>query len=99
MGEPQTFRRGDANTDGTTNIGDAIYVLGYVFGLGESLRCEDAADANNDERVQIADAIAILGMLFANRGPLPAPFKECGMDPPNAEANLDCQIFAPCWAK
>ena len=50
--------------------------------------------ANDDGALDIADAVAILSRLFANAGPLPAPFSECGLDPTADE--LGCAAFAPC---
>ncbi len=94
------FRRGDANADNRVDIGDAISVLGYLFGAAQDpakamvAQCPDTADANDDGTIDIADAISILGHLFAQSGDLPAPFGACGSDPsPDA---LDCPSFAPC---
>ncbi len=97
---PIVFARGDANADGRVDIGDAISVLGYLFGAAgggakaQVAQCLDAADANDDARLDIADAIKILGHLFARAGPLPEPFGRCGVDP--TEDGLDCLQFMPC---
>jgi len=94
------FMRGDANADGRVDIGDAISVLGYLFGTGDDpskakvAACLDAADANDDGAVDIADAIATLSHLFAGAGPLPPPFFDCGIDP--TEDGLDCISYGPC---
>jgi hypothetical protein len=77
----ELFRRGDANADGTLNIADAIYTLGFLFGGQAAPVCRDAADANDDGAVNIADAISILGHLFGGAGPLKPPFGTCGEDP------------------
>ncbi len=92
-GEPR-FMRGDSNADGTVNIADAIYVLGFLFGGEEPPPCRDAGDANDDGAINIADAIATLGHLFGGEGNLPAPFGVCGTDPTGD--GLDCQSFPPC---
>jgi hypothetical protein len=42
----------------------------------------------------VADAIALLSHLFANAGPLPAPFNQCGIDP--TADTLDCGSYPPC---
>jgi hypothetical protein len=95
-----TFRRGDSNADGSLDIADAVCTLGYLFGGPEIAcaqsvsSCLDAADANDDGRIDIADAVKILTHLFAQAGPLPAPFGECGADP--TEDMLECATFAPC---
>jgi len=75
------FKRGDANSDGALNIADAIFILGYLFGGGQTPLCADTADANDDSAVNIADAIAVLGHLFGGTGDLPPPFGACGPDP------------------
>ncbi len=89
------FVRGDANADGKTNIGDAVFVLGYLFARGAVPACLDSADGNDDGSVGIADAIRILGHLFAGTGPLPAPFDACGEDATGTDP-LGCASFAPC---
>jgi hypothetical protein len=75
------FQRGDSNTDGTFNIGDAIFVLSYLFSAGGTvLTCADASDSNDDGAVDIADAIYALQFLFSGGPPPPPPFSECGRD-------------------
>jgi len=93
------FRRGDANADGEIDIGDAITILGFLFGSEAPpkenvAQCLDAADANDSGAVDIADAITTLSHLFAHTGPLPQPFGECGIDPTSDD--LDCLGFPPC---
>ncbi|MGE3165911.1 MAG: FG-GAP-like repeat-containing protein [Planctomycetota bacterium] len=74
------FIRGDANSDGSLNIGDAVAMLDYLFG-GGSVTCEKALDANDDGSLNVADAIRVLSHLFSGSGPLPAPFPTCNGDP------------------
>ncbi|MEM7165463.1 MAG: hypothetical protein AAF581_08365 [Planctomycetota bacterium] len=77
------LRRGDCNTDTSTNLADAIFLLGNLFPIGVAnvLSCDDACDANDDGALNLADAIAILGSLFgAPPMPLPGP-AACGPDP------------------
>lgn len=88
------FRRGDANSDGTINVADAIFNLMYAFRGGAAPSCMSAGDANDDGAIDLADAIRILGYLFASTGPLPAPLVACGIDPTADE--LDCLVFEPC---
>lgn len=91
--------RGDCNADASTNIADAIFLLGYLFpGAGGSpaIACEDACDGNDDESMDIADAIATLAALFGSPTvPLPAP-AACGPDPDGAGGALGCVSFPPC---
>ena len=78
-GVPADFIRGDSNGDGTVDIGDPIYNLGYLFNSGQAL-CLDAHDTNDDGAVDIADPILNLSYLFSE-GPSPTPpFPDCGMD-------------------
>ena len=81
------FIRGDANNDGSTNIADAIFLLGVLFptpGSSNTLACEAAADTNNDGFINIADAIFLLGVLFPGPGGftlLDPPAGICGLPP------------------
>ncbi len=88
------FQRGDANDDGRVNIGDAIYILGYLFAKGPSPQCVDAADTNDDGRLNIADALTTLMYLFARGGDLAPPFRVCGRDP--SADPLGCTGSANC---
>jgi hypothetical protein len=58
------------------------------------VRCLDAADANDDGQIDLADALVILNDLFAQTGPLPEPFGECGIDPTADE--IGCRGYTPC---
>lgn len=93
------FRRGDCNSDGATNIADAVYLLGNLFppvgGTPNVLACVDACDGNDDGGVNIADAVTILGALFGMPSvPLPAPYPGCGTDP--TSDSLDCATYSFC---
>jgi len=37
------FRRGDASADGTSDVGDAIFLSGNIVGAGKAPPCTDAA--------------------------------------------------------
>jgi len=92
------FRRGDCNSDGRTNIADAISILAYLFGPNKpfSVRnCLDAADTNDDGRVNIADALYLLGYVFGGKSqpPAPGPFS-CGGDP--SPDGLSCLEMEAC---
>jgi hypothetical protein len=90
----QPFQRGDSNGSNAVDIADPIFTLAYFFASGPAPSCLDAADANDDGAVDIADAIAELGYLFAGTGPLPEPFKKCGVDP--TLDGLGCERYEPC---
>ena len=88
-----SFKRGDANANGSVDIADAISLLAYLF-AGGMLPCLKAGDINDDGEINIADPIALLSYLFA-MGSAPAePFSECSVDP--TPDSLDCQSFPPC---
>jgi hypothetical protein len=55
---------GDANGDGSVDIADGIYLLGFLFMSSAGPPCLKAADANGDDRTDIADAICVLSFLF-----------------------------------
>ena len=59
-----TFLRGDANSDGRVELGDAIAILGYLFLGEEDLACRPAGDANDDGSLDTSDAIYLLSYLF-----------------------------------
>lgn len=88
------FERGDANADGSVQLADVTFILGYLFDGGTTPSCLDAADANDDGSLDISDAMKLLIYLFGEGAQPPAPFGACGEDP-TADA-LDCADFAPC---
>ncbi len=55
---------GDANNDATFNIGDAVYLITYIFKGGPAPPCMDGADANNDCAVNIGDAVYQINCIF-----------------------------------
>ena len=88
------FKRGDANADGERNARDAVFILTYLFGVGEELSCVKSADANDSRKIDITDPVYLLNFLFAG-GPQPAePLGECGFDPTIDE--LSCESFEAC---
>lgn len=83
------FIRADVNTDGSTNVADAIFLLAFLFSGGPVPGCMDASDINDDGTTNISDAITLLAVLFSGGGPTPEPVGSCGLDP--TQDNLDCQ--------
>lgn len=64
---------GDANHDGSFNVGDAVYVINNVF-KGGPLPVElNEGDANNDCSFNVGDAVYMINNVFKG-GPLP----QCG---------------------
>ena len=62
---------GDANNDDQTNVGDAVYLINYVFSGGPPSPCMDEGDANSDCSVNIGDAVFLISYIFGG-GPVPA---------------------------
>ncbi len=67
---------GDANNDASYNIGDAVYLIGYIFKGGPAPRPNECdGDANADGHVNIGDAVYTINHVFRD-GP-PPPFTCC----------------------
>jgi len=67
---------GDANNDAQYNIGDAVYLIGYIFKGGPApVPAECDGDANADGHVNIGDAVYTINYVF--RGGPPPPFTCC----------------------
>jgi glucose/arabinose dehydrogenase len=62
--------RGDANGNGTVDLGDAIYLLNYLFKADVPPDPLEIGDVNCDDVVNLGDALYILNYLFKN-GPPP----------------------------
>jgi hypothetical protein len=89
------FIRGDANADGSVDIGDSIRIFNFVFLGGVAPACLDAADCNDDGRTDIADGVQGLNYNFFGASPAPPPFlPTCGLDPSADE--LGCGRYRPC---
>jgi len=78
----ESFRRGDATSDGKADISDAIAILGRLFLGGAAPTCPDAADAGDSGVLDVTDPIYLLGFLFLGGAavPDPGPYR-CGPDP------------------
>jgi hypothetical protein len=62
---------GDANSDGTVNLADVVYIVNYLFvGGPEPVPLWITGDANCDFTVNLADAVYIVNYLFIG-GPPP----------------------------
>lgn len=84
-----TFRRGDANCDGSINVTDAIVVLSHLFSNRNDLCCTMAADTNGDNALNLTDPIYFLSYLFRAGGQIAPPGENCGTIPQGA---LSCDI-------
>ncbi|MEZ5358183.1 MAG: FG-GAP-like repeat-containing protein [Candidatus Zixiibacteriota bacterium] len=61
---------GDSNNDGSLNVGDAVFLVNYIFkgGPAPSPMCQ--ADANGDGGINIGDAVYLISYIFKG-GPAP----------------------------
>lgn len=91
-----SFRRGDANDDGSVDVSDAVFTLDSLFVSGTPAACDDAVDSNDDGTIDISDAVTLLGALFvAGSPPIPAPGTvDCGPDP--TADSIDCAASSAC---
>ncbi|MEE9442701.1 MAG: dockerin type I domain-containing protein [candidate division Zixibacteria bacterium] len=64
---------GDANHDGSTNVGDAVYLIAHVFKGGPAPQELNEGDANFDCAVNVGDAVFLIAHVF--KGGPPA---QCG---------------------
>ena len=55
---------GDANGDWHINIGDAVYLINFIFKLGPAPVSTYAGDPNADGRVNIGDAVYLINYIF-----------------------------------
>ncbi len=65
-----TWMFGDANRDKIVDIGDVMYLIGYLFKSGPLPKPLAAGDANGDCIVDIGDVMYLIGYLF-KAGPIP----------------------------
>ncbi len=89
-----TFRRGDSNADGRTNISDAVFTIRHVASGEARPTCQKSADANDDGAVDLTDPIFLLMHLFESAPPPPKPASACGRDP--TFDPLGCEEFLGC---
>lgn len=59
-----SFVCGDANGDDRTNVGDAVFLINYVFKSGPAPSSLTASDANCDGRVNVGDAVYMINFIF-----------------------------------
>jgi len=61
---------GDANTDDLINVGDAVFLINYVFRGGDPPEPVEAGDANGDGGTNVGDAVYLISFIF-KEGPFP----------------------------
>ncbi len=65
---------GDANGDGSVNVGDAVFLINFVFKQGPAPDPLLSGDANCDASANVGDAVYIINFVFKGG---PAPGTEC----------------------
>jgi hypothetical protein len=66
---------GDANSDVSIDISDAVCLIQYIFGAGPAPYPQAAGDANCDQGVDISDAVYLIQYIFTGG---PTPCASCG---------------------
>lgn len=64
------FTPGDANGDKQVNVGDAVFMINYVFKGGPAPDPLEAGDANCDSEVNVGDPVYLINYVFKG-GPEP----------------------------
>jgi hypothetical protein len=64
------FVCGDANADSTVNVGDAVFLIAFVFNSGPAPDPVASGDANWDGDANVGDAVFIINYVFKG-GPAP----------------------------
>lgn len=62
---------GDANGDGGVNVGDAVFLINYVYKAADSPDPLELGDADCDGTVNVGDVVYLVDLIFKN-GPSPA---------------------------
>ena len=65
---------GDANRDLAVDVGDAVYLINYVFKNGDPPDPLEAGETNCDGAVNVGDAVYLINYVFKNG---PTPCDEC----------------------
>ena len=65
---------GDANLDGQVNVGDAVFLISYIFSGGPPPEYANFADVNADCAVNVGDAVYLINYVFKGG---PAPLSGC----------------------
>lgn len=60
---------GDANGDGRVNIGDAVFIVNYIFRAGPAPVPIESADVNDDGGIDIGDPVYLVSYLFRGGHP------------------------------
>jgi hypothetical protein len=67
---------GDANGDMAVSIGDAVYLINYIFAGGPAPTTQRGGDPDCSTSVSIGDAVYLINFIFAG-GPAPCDGPDC----------------------
>jgi len=62
--------RGDANNDGLVNVGDAVFMINYIYSGGDAPITIESGDANSDFVMNAGDPVYLINYIFSG-GPPP----------------------------
>ena len=65
---PQVLQ-GDADNSGTYSIGDAVYLINYIFAGGSPPQTTKNGDADCDGGISVSDAVFLINFIFAHGSP------------------------------
>ncbi|MEE3201359.1 MAG: dockerin type I repeat-containing protein, partial [Candidatus Thermoplasmatota archaeon] len=65
--EPSRVLRGDANDDGTVDLGDFIVIVQYILGYGDAPASMQGADINGDHAVNVLDLVVLADHLWGGQ--------------------------------
>jgi hypothetical protein len=74
IGDACAYVCGDANGDEQINVGDAVFLINYIFSGGPAPEPYEAGDANCDGNINVGDAVYLIAYVF--RGG-PPPVEDC----------------------
>jgi hypothetical protein len=60
---------GDANNDGTVNVGDAVRIITFIFKGGAEPPCHQEGDPNGDSAINVGDAVRLINFIFKSGTP------------------------------
>ena len=66
---PAQFLLGDANGDGTVDVGDVVYLVNYLYRYGPAPDPIQAGDANCDGHVDVGDVVFLVNYLYRGGDP------------------------------
>ena len=70
VGCTDVFLCGDADGNGMISIGDAVYIINYIFAGGPAPVPLQAGDVDCNGSISIGDAVYLINYIFAG-GPVP----------------------------